>query len=211
LIQYLRLLTFGVKVEFGEPRYRHSGFTLESDGQAKKIDSLKGLLMKIMISAVLLASLGQAMAVNAADGFNCRVSPKFSSRDSLAQAVSESLRQAKQKVSLALYGFNNKDLAEELVKLAKQGVVVRVKIDAEKGAGKKTGALIGRLKSGGVEVQIVAPGGRNHNKFVVIDGNRVLTGSYNWTAKAESNWENLLIVDCAELAKSYESEWEKIR
>ena len=49
MIQYLRLLTFGVKVEFGEPRYRHSGFTLESDGQAKKIDSLKGLLMKIMI------------------------------------------------------------------------------------------------------------------------------------------------------------------
>ena len=167
--------------------------------------------MKSAIIVVCLVSLLQAMSVNAADSFDCRVSPKFSSRDTLGQAVSESLRQAKQQVTLALYGFNNNDLAEELVKLAKKGVVVRVKIDTAKGAEKKTEALISRLKSGGVAVQTVAPGGRNHNKFAVIDGTRVLTGSYNWTAKAESNWENLLIVDCAELAKSYESEWEKIR
>jgi len=166
--------------------------------------------MKATILLMLLVSSLNGMTVNAADGFDCRVNPKFSSRDSLAQAVSESLRQAKQRVTLALYGFNNNDLAEELVKLAKKGVVVRVKIDTAKGAEKKTGALIGRLKSGGVEVQSVAPGGRNHNKFAVIDGTRVLTGSYNWTAKAESNWENLLVIDCAELAKSYESEWEKV-
>jgi len=158
---------------------------------------------------LLMVSLLYAATVQAADGFDCRVSPKFSSRDSLVQAVSESLRQSKQQVTLALYGFNHSDLAEELVKLAKKGVVVRVKIDTAKGAEKKTGALIGLLRSGGVEVQTVAPGGRNHNKFAVIDGSRVLTGSYNWTAKAESNWENLLILDCAEIAKNYESEWEK--
>jgi phosphatidylserine/phosphatidylglycerophosphate/cardiolipin synthase-like enzyme len=61
---------------------------------------------------------------------------------------------------------------------------------------------------GGVEVQTVAPDGRNHNKFAIIDGRRVLTGSYNWTLKSEENWENLLILDCPALAKSYESEWE---
>jgi phosphatidylserine/phosphatidylglycerophosphate/cardiolipin synthase-like enzyme len=44
----------------------------------------------------------------------------------------------------------------------------------------------------------------------VIDGTRVLTGSYNWTAKAESNWENLLVIDCPELAKASESEWDKV-
>lgn len=164
-----------------------------------------------IILSVLLVSLLHGVSASAADSFDCRVSPKFSSRDSLGQAVSESLRQAKQQVTLALYGFNNNDLAEELVKLAKKGVGVRVKIDTAKGAEKKTGGLISRLKSGGVGVQTVAPGGRNHNKFAVIDGTRVLTGSYNWTAKAESNWENLLILDCAELAKSYESEWERIR
>ena len=121
--------------------------------------------MRRPLLALLMVSLLHAATVQAAAGFDCRVSPKFSSRDSLAQAISESLGQAKRRVTLALYGFNNSDLAEELVKLAKRGVVVRVKIDTAKGAEKKTGALIGRLKSGGVEVQTVAPGGRNHNKL----------------------------------------------
>jgi hypothetical protein len=78
--------------------------------------------MKTAIIMMFLVSLFQVMSVNAADGFDCRVSPKFSSRDSLVQAVSESLRQAKQQVTLALYGFNNNDLAEELVKLAKMAL-----------------------------------------------------------------------------------------
>ena len=147
----------------------------------------------------------------AAETYDCRVSPKFSSRESLAKAVTDALGQAKKRVLLALYGFNNNELADELAKLAKKGVAVHLKVDNAKGAEKKTGAIIGRLKAAGVEVQSVAPDGRNHNKFAVIDGAIVLTGSYNWTAKAESNWENLLVLDCAELAKSYESEWEKIR
>ena len=167
-------------------------------------------MKKVILVALLISSL-QGTGASAADGFECQVTPKFSSRDSIGQAVSESLHRANRQVTLALYGFNNNELAEELVKLANKGVVVRVKIDATKGSGRKTSALIGRLRSGGVEVQTVAPDGRNHNKFAVIDGSRVLTGSYNWTVKAESNWENLLILSCAELARSYESEWEKIR
>lgn len=125
--------------------------------------------------------------------------------------MTNSLGRAKKRVALAMYEFNNNELAEELDQLAKKGIAVRLKIDTAKGAEKKTGSIIGRLKEAGVQVQTVAPDGRNHIKFVVIDGSRMLTGSYNWTAKAESNRENLLIIDCADLAKSYESEWEKVR
>ncbi|MEI6879931.1 MAG: phospholipase D-like domain-containing protein [Bacteroidota bacterium] len=32
-----------------------------------------------------------------------------------------------------------------------------------------------------------------HNKFCVIDYNTVITGSYNWSYKAESNFENIII------------------
>ena len=169
------------------------------------------IVMQKIILVVLWILLLRGTDVGAADAFECRVTPKFSSGDSIGQAVSESLRRANRQVTLALFGFNNNDLAAELIKLAQKGVVVRLKIDETKGSGRKTSALIGRLKSGGVEVQTVAPSGRNHNKFAVIDGSRVLTGSYNWTIKAESNWENLLILDCAELASSYQREWEKIR
>jgi len=33
-----------------------------------------------------------------------------------------------------------------------------------------------------------------HNKFCVIDSKTVVTGSYNWTKKAQSNYENITII-----------------
>jgi phosphatidylserine/phosphatidylglycerophosphate/cardiolipin synthase-like enzyme len=141
----------------------------------------------------------------------CRVKARFSSEGSIGQAVIEAIRQTKTRLTLALYGFDSTDLEDELLKLVKKNVVVRLKVDANRSAGKKITQLFDQLRAGGVQLRTVAPNGRNHNKFAVIDGTRVMTGSYNWTLKSEGNWENLLILDCPELAKKYEGEWEKIR
>jgi phosphatidylserine/phosphatidylglycerophosphate/cardiolipin synthase-like enzyme len=160
--------------------------------------------------AALLLSLLIATSAHA-DAVDCRVSSQFSSQGSVGKVVTEAIRGAKERLIIALYGFDNTDLADELIDLVKKKVAVRVKVDSARSASKKIIAIIDKLKAGGVEVQAVAPNGRNHNKFAVIDGTRVLTGSYNWTLKSEANWENLLILDCPELAKAYESEWERIR
>ena len=159
-------------------------------------------LMVAVYALLAIADYGVAM--------ECQVASKFSSDTSLGSAVTEAIRQSKARLTLALYGFDNTNLAEELIKLAKKNVNVRVKMDTQRSSGKKITALIDRLREAGVHVQTVAADGRNHNKFAVIDGRKVITGSYNWTLKSESNWENILILDCPELAQSYEREWEKI-
>ena len=162
----------------------------------------------IFVVIYILLQVGLAHAV---DGFECRVTSRFSSQGSVGKAVTEAIRGAEERLTIALYGFDNTDLGEELLKLVNKKVKVRLKVDTARSASKKIVALVDKLKAGGVEVQTVAPNGRNHNKFAVIDGKRVLTGSYNWTLKSENNWENLLILDCPELAKAYEAEWERIR
>jgi len=144
-------------------------------------------------------------------GVPCQVTASFSGEGSIGATLTQALRQTKERITLALYGFNNVQLANELAKLAKNGVIVRLKVDTAKSLEKKTGGVVEFLKSAGVQVQSVAPDGRNHNKFAVIDRKRVITGSYNWTLKAETNWENLLFLDCPELAAKYEKEWERIR
>jgi len=144
-------------------------------------------------------------------GVNCQVTASFSGEGSIGARLTQALREANQRITVALFGFNNVQLADELAKLAKKGVVVRLKVDTAKSLEKKTGGVVNFLKSSGVRVQTVAPDGRNHNKFAVIDRKRVITGSYNWTLKAEQNWENLLFLDCPELAEKYEREWERIR
>jgi Phosphatidylserine/phosphatidylglycerophosphate/cardiolipin synthases and related enzymes len=163
----------------------------------------------VSILAVLLLALAQSAVAD--DTINCQVATRFSSQGSVGDVVVAAIRGAKERLTLALYGFDNSDLGDELIQLVKKKVAVRLKIDAARSAGKKIVALIDKLKAGGVDVQTVAPNARNHNKFAIIDGRRVLTGSYNWTLKSEKNWENLLILDCPELAKAYESEWERIR
>ncbi len=51
-----------------------------------------------------------------------------------------------------------------------------------------------------------------HHKFSIIDGNVLITGSYNWTHSAENlNDENILIIKDAEnIIKEYEKEFKKI-
>ncbi len=162
-----------------------------------------------LLILLLWSSAATAAGVNAP--VDCKVWSKFSSRGSIGETVLEEIRKARSKLSLALFGFNNQVIAKELVKLARQGITVRVKIDKDKGMKKKHRRVVQFLQAAGIQVQSVGIEGKNHNKFVVIDEARVLTGSYNWTYRAEQNWENLLVLDCPELARRYEIEWEKIR
>lgn len=169
-------------------------------------DMKRNFLLSLLLFAFSLVPLSRAD-----ETVNCKVRAAFSSTGSIGETVLQEIRQTRSKVSLALYGFDNPVFVDELTKVAARGVTVRVKIDAAKGTGKKESRLIEQLEAAGIRVNKVAPDGRNHNKFVVIDESKVITGSYNWTLKAEKNWENLLILDCPELAQRYEKEWETIR
>ncbi|MCD4675249.1 MAG: hypothetical protein K8S18_04540 [Desulfobacula sp.] len=51
-----------------------------------------------------------------------------------------------------------------------------------------------------------------HNKFCVIDHCTVITGTYNWSYKAESNFENIIVTyDDTTLAEQFISEFRKIK
>jgi phosphatidylserine/phosphatidylglycerophosphate/cardiolipin synthase-like enzyme len=51
-----------------------------------------------------------------------------------------------------------------------------------------------------------------HNKVIIIDGDTVLTGSFNFTKAAqEKNAENLVIIRDAAVAARYTQNWEMHR
>jgi len=143
---------------------------------------------------------------------NCKVWASFSSEGSIGETILQEIRQARSRLSVALYAVNNLVMVEELAKLAGEGIKIRAKIDKKRSMRQKRNMrAIEILKSAGISVQLVGQEGKNHNKFIVIDGAKVITGSYNWTVRAEQNWENILVLDCPKLAKQYEREWEEIR
>ena len=70
------------------------------------------------------------------------------------------------------------------------------------------------LNSKNSRVHMVGDGDKDlmHNKFCVIDYSTVITGSYNWSYKAENNFENVIITyEDTSLAEQFISEFNQIR
>ena len=62
----------------------------------------------------------------------------------------------------------------------------------------------------GIPVKIDAVHAIAHNKIVIIDGETVITRSFNFTEAAEeNNAENLLVIHDRKLAERYTRNWEE--
>lgn len=130
----------------------------------------------------------------------------FSPGPAPVKLLLESLDGARQSVDACIFDFTHPDLAEALCHLAGgRKVKVRVLLD-NSGKDQHDHALLERMASFGVELLMVdvSKYGKAHLKSVVIDKNRVLTGSANWTRSGLGrNCEDLLLVEDAALAVNY--------
>lgn len=105
-------------------------------------------------------------------------------------------------------------LADELVNAAKRGVRVRVVFDATKDGdfakewNERTVAMAKVLAAGGVEVYQDDLTEQIHAKMLLIDGQKVVVGSTNWSFEAmEMNNEANVLVDSSELAAHVYEPW----
>lgn len=113
----------------------------------------------------------------------------------IRQQLLEEITTAKQQIVVAVAWFTDKRLFNLLVEKSKEGLDVQLMI-ADDDINKQYGPDFLELrKVGGSLVLVSAPNPETlmHNKFCVIDGSTVITGSYNWSKKAASNHENITI------------------
>ncbi len=129
---------------------------------------------------------------------------------SALQVVLRAIRGARQSVDVAAYSFTSKPVAVALADASRRGVSVRVVADEKSNSGRYSAATF--LANQGVPVRLNGQYAIMHNKFMVIDGVNVETGSFNYTASAASrNAENaLLIEDAPDLAKAYQAEFSRL-
>ena len=123
------------------------------------------------------------------------------------------IEQARKKILVAAFSFTNRRIANALVNARKRGVEVCIKMDrrqAEKNYSKRIVKLLRRGKTSFSTI-LMPPPYSMHNKFMVIDGNTVLTGSYNFTVAAtKTNWENLICIESKTVAQAFAREWTNI-
>jgi phosphatidylserine/phosphatidylglycerophosphate/cardiolipin synthase-like enzyme len=130
----------------------------------------------------------------------------FSPKGGCTEAVVRELGAAKQTVFMQAYSFTSKDIAAALLEAHKRGVVVHTILDKSNLTENYSDADF--LAHAGMSVLIDAKHSIAHNKIIVIDGQVVITGSFNFTNQAErSNAENLLVIHDRTLAERYLANW----
>ncbi len=133
----------------------------------------------------------------------------FSRTMNCASIIISLIDSARRSVLVAVYSFTSDQIADALIRAHRRGVEVRVVIEA--GQANVRGSEYTRLRDAGVSVRIDGNSGLMHHKFVVVDGEAVITGSYNFSAAAEDrNDENLLVIFDRRIAALYAQEFERV-
>ena len=108
-----------------------------------------------------------------------------------------------------IYSFTLDRLSEALIEAKNRGVDVKVVIEAENAFSK--GSEYRKLLEAGVDVKLDENPSLMHHKVMIVDGEIVVTGSYNWSWSAENrNDENLVILDDPRTASLYEAEFRRV-
>ena len=133
---------------------------------------------------------------------NVCFSPDGHCEDLIVQAI----RQATQEILVQCYSFTSAHLADALISAQQRGVKVRILFDKSQLTSKFS--QISRLKQQDISAQVDHTVGLAHNKIMIIDQMRVITGSYNFSTAANThNAENLLYIHDPDLAQIYRTIW----
>jgi phosphatidylserine/phosphatidylglycerophosphate/cardiolipin synthase-like enzyme len=134
----------------------------------------------------------------------------FSPNDGIEQHIVERLNNAQHSIDFMAFSFTSDPIAEVMIARHQADVQVRGIFENRNASG--TGSEFDRLDAQeGIDVLKDGNCYTMHHKVLIIDDATVVTGSYNFTARAEdTNDENLLIIDSPEMAAQYLAEFERV-
>ncbi len=133
----------------------------------------------------------------------------FSPHQPVRIQVLEHLARARRSVDVLAFSFTDDAVAEALLARHRLGVPVRVVFEARNANG--SGSEYARLRAAGLDVHRDGNCHTMHHKVMILDRRVVITGSYNFTRRAEEvNDENLLIIEDPALAQAFAEEFTRV-
>ena len=172
--------------------------------------------VSLVVMCVSLCALGEGSS-------QCNnIEVCFTPGGQCTQSIVRVILQAKYAILVQAYAFTSRSIAKALSNASKRGVQVRVILDDRQYA-YDTQALIRDMQKAGVLVwrdrptaTLVRHGyvyhkvGIAHNKVMIVDDEKVITGSFNFTYAAQHfNAENMLIITSPAVAARYRQAWQQ--
>lgn len=140
-------------------------------------------------------ALAALLAVPIASFAQSSVQVGFSPEGSARKLVLDTIASAKTSIQVLAYAFQAPDIAQALVAAQQRGVDVRIVVDKKRNEGKTSKAAMDLVVRGGVQLRTNDHFHIHHDKAMIVDGDAVETGSFNYAPSAEtSNSENVVVI-----------------
>jgi phosphatidylserine/phosphatidylglycerophosphate/cardiolipin synthase-like enzyme len=135
----------------------------------------------------------------------------FSPERSIKERLLKEVESTTSTLELAIHDITSFDMAQALLKAKQRGVKVRIIADSKQV--KMKSSKITYLINQGIPVKVLGgkeKGLMNH-RFAILDGQRVITGSYDWSEASQRwNYDNILILKESEVVASYQREFDRL-
>lgn len=152
----------------------------------------------------LVSSLQQAKEINYVSN---DVDVAFSPKQGATKLIINTIKNSEKSIFVAAYSFTSKPIADALVEAYQNGIDVKIVLDKSQRTAKYSAFL--EVKNLGIPIRINSKYAIMHNKFMIVDGKILQTGSFNYSQAAENNnAENVLIIsDNTKVVKQYTQKW----
>lgn len=135
----------------------------------------------------------------------------FSKDTNIENIIIQNIDKAKKSLYVMMFAFTNKNIATALIKAKNRGVEVKVILDKVQHRFQRKYSVYKYLKDNNIDIKFDKNRFKLHNKVLIIDNKIVITGSYNYTKRANIyNDENILIIKDKNITQQYISDFNRV-
>lgn len=135
----------------------------------------------------------------------------FSTHDHPAGHVIEQIAKARSSIHFLAFSFTHDGIGQSMLERARAGVAVQGVFEKTQSSGGHSEYTRLRAAGGPVRVYLDANPRNMHHKVIVIDGQTVVAGSFNFSDSADkSNDENLVVIHNQDVARQFEEEFQRV-
>lgn len=134
----------------------------------------------------------------------------FSPDDNAEALVLKVIDSSEKSIRLAAYSFTSPPVMKSLLAAKKRGVDVKIVIDQKGNLSRASKSAMNLIVNADIPLRTVSKYKIHHDKYIVVDGKTVETGSFNYSkSAATSNSENVVVIwNNPEIAGRYLKHWE---
>ena len=130
---------------------------------------------------------------------------------SIDEALGAAIADARATLDITVFELNNEAIYEAILEAHLRGVAVRIVADDDHGLHDEKSTALRDLRSAGVPIIDDGRSGLMHNKFMILDGKSVWTGSWNYTVNGTyRNNNNALVMKHRTAAAAYQREFDEM-